>query len=146
MDMVYEPENADFLDRLRIGLHLWLCADCARKARRVELCAHALREGFPPPSPGLEEAVMSAVSAEECAGDETAPAGFSLGGWVAAGIVLLVSLTTVFFGLEFRHIALAAGVSFMLPVGITVGTAVTVYGALLIGSHLKTLSERFELR
>ena len=35
--------------------------------------------------------------------------------------------------------------SFLLPVGITIGVVLTTYGALFIGSHLKELSERFGL-
>jgi hypothetical protein len=35
--------------------------------------------------------------------------------------------------------------SFLLPVGITVGIVLTSYGALFIGGHLKELSERFRL-
>jgi uncharacterized membrane protein YoaK (UPF0700 family) len=35
--------------------------------------------------------------------------------------------------------------SFLLPIGMTVGAIVSAYGALLIGSHLKELSDRFNL-
>jgi hypothetical protein len=35
--------------------------------------------------------------------------------------------------------------SYLLPVGITIGIVLTSYGALFIGSHLKELSERFGL-
>jgi len=58
---------------------------------------------------------------------------------------MLISLATVFFGLEFNKVALIAGMSFTIPIGITIGIALTSYGALFIGSHLKDLSERFGL-
>ena len=148
MDRVYEHEDLSALGQARVGLHLFTCPDCAQKAGRLELCAEVLRKDFLPPSPKLEDTVMLAIAEEEGAFDAKealAPGGFSLGGWVAAGLVLLVSLTTVFFGMEFNNIALAAGMSFMIPIGITVGIVLTCYGALLIGSHLKKLSERFGL-
>ena len=73
------------------------------------------------------------------------PGGLTTRGWVIAGFVILVSLVTAFFGLEFNNIAGEAGKSFMLPMGITIGIVLTSYGALFIGSHLKELSERFGL-
>ncbi|MCL2190933.1 MAG: peptidoglycan-binding protein [Treponema sp.] len=148
---IYEQEDMSLLGRLEIGLHLLICPDCARKAERLELCQKTMREDFfPPPPQGLEDNIMAAITEEECeetleAKGSAVPGGVSLGGWVVAGLVLLVSLTTIFFGMEFNNIALAAGMSFMIPIGITVGIVLTVYGALLIGSHLKKLSKRFGL-
>jgi len=73
------------------------------------------------------------------------PGGFSTRGWVIAGMVMLVSLATAFFGMDFNRVALAAGMSYMIPVGITIGIALTCYGALFVGSHLKEFTERFGL-
>ena len=102
-----------------------------------------------PAAPGLEEAVMAAIAVEENISPETEealiPGGFSTRGWVIAGLAMLVSLATAFFGLEFNKVALAAGMSFMIPIGITFGIVLTGYGALFIGSHLKELTERFGL-
>ena len=150
MGLVHEREARDvsFWIRLRVGLHLFACLDCAKKAARLDLCRQAMREDFFPPSAGLEDAVMAALAKEEgaLAAEEAAePGGFSLGTWVVAGLVLLVSLPTIFFGMGFYSIVRAAGVSLMIPIGITMGIALTVYGTLFIGSHLKRLSERFGL-
>jgi len=150
LDRVYDQEDMSLLNRLGIALHLFLCPDCARKVERFELCRKILREEFLPPSQNLEGSIMAAITdlesdkAPEAEG-AAVPGGFSLGGWVVAGLVLLVSLTTIFFGMEFNNVALAAGMSFMIPIGITVGIVLTCYGALLIGSHLKKLSKRFGL-
>jgi len=147
IDMAHEREGLPLFGRLRVALHLLACPRCAAEAGRLELGMRALREGFMPPPPNLEDAVMARIAEEGGldAAEAAAPGGFSLKGWVFAGLVLLVSLTTIFFGMEFRNVALAAGVSFMVPIGITVGIVLTVYGALFIGSHLKKLSERFGL-
>jgi len=108
----------------------------------IKLCEDLMRNDFFPPSPALEDSVMLLVNAEE----ELHPAGgFSTKGWIAAGLVMLVSLATAFFGFDFNRLALASGMSFMIPVGITIGIALSCYGALFIGSHLKELSERFGL-
>jgi hypothetical protein len=47
--------------------------------------------------------------------------------------------------MDFIKIAASEGSSYMLPLGITIGAAVTCYGAVFIGSHLKELSRRFGL-
>ena len=71
--------------------------------------------------------------------------GFSLRIWVITGFFVLLSLSSSFFGVDFVKIANAEGLSFLLPVGLTVGMVLTCYGALFIGSHLKELSARFGL-
>ncbi|MCL2761659.1 MAG: peptidoglycan-binding protein [Treponema sp.] len=146
---VYEGDAMSLLTRIGLGLHLLFCSDCTRKVERFELCKDILSSEFFPPSPGLENTVMAMVAAEEREALESERAdlsgGFSLRGWVIAGIVMFVSLATAFFGLDFNKVALAAGMSYLIPIGITIGIALTCYGALFIGSHLKELTERFGL-
>lgn len=143
MDMIHAQEDTplSFLERLQIIVHLFFCADCSQKAVRLERSREFFANEFLPPSPGLETQIMEAVSKEEEVFDESHRAGFSLGGWVIAGLIMLFSLATIFFGMDFNRVALAAGMSFMIPIGITIGTALTVYGAFFISSHLKELSQ-----
>jgi len=161
LDLVYEQEEMSLFNRIRVGLHLLVCPDCAQEVERFEVCRDMLQDDFIYPSPDFEASVMSMMIAEEAANAaanaaantaEIAEAmnaevtgGFSIRGWIIAGIVMLVSLTTVFFGLAFNKVALIAGMAFTIPIGITIGIVLTSYGALFIGSHLKTLSERFGL-
>jgi hypothetical protein len=146
---VYEHEKMPLLMRIQIGMHILVCPDCARKIERYEVCRDILRSEFLPSDPGLENSVMAMIAAKEGEVQETeeaaVPGGFSTRGWVIAGLVMLVSLATAFFGLDFNKVALANGMSFLVPVGITIGIVLTSYGALFIGSHLKELSERFGL-
>jgi hypothetical protein len=154
LDIVYEQqEDMSLFNRIRVGLHLLICPDCAQEVERFEVCRDMLQNDYIYPAPDLEDAVMSMISAEEAvntaelaeAMNEEVTGGFSIRGWIIAGIVMLVSLATVFFGLEFNKVALIAGMAFTIPIGITIGIALTSYGALFIGSHLKDLSERFGL-
>jgi hypothetical protein len=73
------------------------------------------------------------------------PQGVSFRSWVIAGLIILVSLSSSFFNLDFVETVASYGSSFLLPVGLTIGIVVTGYGALFIGSHLKELSTRFRL-
>jgi hypothetical protein len=100
-----------------------------------------------PPSPDFEDMLMERLYAENDVTRETdAPTGFSFRLWVIIGFFVLLSLSSSFFGVNFVEIANSEGLSFLLPVGLTIGMVVTCYGALFIGSHLKELSSRFRLR
>ena len=160
LDMVYEYSDNDLhteglrtsgsmplLNQIQIWLHTLVCPDCAQKIECFEVSKNILREDFFPPSPDLEDSIMALITAEEERSEEihAIPGGLSTRGWVIAGLVMLVSLVTVFFGFDFQKLALETGMSFLLPVGITIGIVLTSYGALFIGSHLKELSERFGL-
>ena len=149
LEKVYEMDDPmPLLTRIRIGLHIISCPDCAQEVERFEVCKDILRNDFFPTA-SLEDTVMAMVAAEEAAApaaeEMEIPGGFSTRGWVIAGLVMFVSLATAFFGLDFNHVAVAAGISFLIPVGITIGIVLTCYGALFIGSHLKELTERFGL-
>ena len=155
LEKVYESygegahDSFPLLTQIQVGLHTLLCSDCAREIERFEKCRGILNNDFMPSAPaGFEDSVMAMIGAEENAFEEAeapAPGGFSTRGWVIAGLVMLISLATAFFGLEFNNIVLASGMSFLIPVGITIGIVLTCYGALFIGSHLKELTERFGL-
>jgi len=149
MDIVYEAEKdrpLPILTQLRLDLHLLACPGCARALRNLQYFDEILKNDFLPASPDLADRIM------ECLGEETsmegktdAPTGFSFRGWVIIGFFVLFSLSSSFFGVDFVEIAAAEGLSFLLPVGLTIGMIVTCYGALFIGSHLKELSARFRL-
>ena len=149
LDKIYEQEKMSLFTRILIGFHLFICPTCARETERFETCKDVLRYDFLPPSPGLENSIMAAITTEEEVPEvleAELPGGFSTRGWIIAGLVMLVSLATIFLGLDFNRVALASGMSFILPIGITVGIILTVYGLIFIGSHLKELSERFGLK
>ncbi|MDR1898668.1 MAG: peptidoglycan-binding protein [Treponema sp.] len=168
MDKVYEyaGEPMPLLLHIRVALHLFFCPDCAQELERFEVARDILRTGFFPPSPDFEETVMDRLRNEAphyihggisgaegmiySGEDAGAPAGIpetgvSFRGWVITGLIALFSLSASFFNFNFSRLAASEGVSFLLPVGITIGITLTCYGALFIGSHVKELSERFGL-
>jgi hypothetical protein len=145
LDKVYEYSGGDphnsmpLLTRISVGLHLVVCPDCAQEVERFQVCRDMLMED-------ASLTMMAPAEETAAAADEAdLPGGFSTRGWVIAGLVMLVSLATAFFGLDFNKLAKEMGMSFLLPIGITIGIVLTVYGALFIGSHLKVLTERFGL-
>jgi len=153
LDMVYdsgyERENSmPLLSQVQIWLHTLICPNCAQEIERFEVARDIMREGFFPASPSFENTIMAKIADEEETEAEEIyanPGGLSTRGWVIAGLAILVSMATAFFGFDFQRVADESGMSFLLPVGITIGCVLTIYGALFIGSHLKELSERFGL-
>jgi hypothetical protein len=165
MDKVYEysgEESVPLLVQIQIALHLFFCADCTQAYKRFEVTRDVLKNDFLPPAPDFSDPIMMQVYKEEDLTENTfaeidltgeglnetsnAPAGLSTRAWVIIGLAVLLSLASSFFGLDFNKLADTAGMSFLLPIGITIGVVLTVYGAFFIGSHLKELSERFGLR
>ena len=151
LDVVYQTEDSVSLwRRLNLAFHIIFCRSCAAHLGTYEEARFLLRTGCFPPSPDFTTAVMNRIY-REAADEETEDepvleiGGFSTKGWVIAGIVLLFSLATAFFGQDFVSVARDQGSSFLLPLGLITGMAITGYGALFIGSHLKELSDRFKL-
>jgi hypothetical protein len=152
MDKYFESlgeEPCSPLSRLNLAIHLFLCPRCAQEIKKLEEARELLKAGFLPPPPRLEDTILARIFEEipEAAEEHyEIPAGVSFRGWVIIGIIVLFSLATAFFGMDFEEVAASEGSSFLLPMGLTIGAVVTGYGALFIGSHLKELSERFRLR
>jgi hypothetical protein len=142
--MEFDGDRVPLTIRFRIALHLLACGRCSREITRYEGARDLLKKDFFPPSPALEGMIMEKIYREaplaETAGE------ISLRGWVITGIIVVFSLSSAFLGMNFGNIAAREGSSFLLPLGLTIGTIVSAYGALFIGSHLKELSERFRLR
>jgi len=149
MDTVYESEDGSLpiLTQLRMGLHFLCCPGCAGELKNFRQIGEIMKADFLPPSPDFGDILMERLYDEGVIEEQAdAPAGFSFRSWVIIGFFMLLSLSSVFFGINFVQIANAEGLSFLLPVGITVGVVLSCYGAFFIGSHLKELSSRFGLR
>ena len=159
-NMFYEEDTLPIISQIQIGLHTIFCPDCAQEIENYRDARSALKEDLLPISADwpdydsqsdLEESIMARLNIEQddeeyqTEGSYVTPAPLSTRRWVIAGIVLIVSLVTAFLGMDFKNLANESGMSFMLPMGITIGIILTTYGALFIGSHLKELSERFGL-
>ena len=149
MDTVYESEDSSLpmLTQFQIWLHLLCCSSCSQAYKKLRQVQEIMKSDFFPPAPDFGDVLMERLCDEGTLEPQTdAPAGFSFRLWVIIGFFVLISLSSVFFGINFVQIANAEGSSFLLPVGITIGVVLTCYGAFFIGSHLKELSARFGLR
>jgi hypothetical protein len=156
LDKVYEYSGAPSLPlplRLQVKLHCLVCPQCAQELERFRLVQDVLRNDFFPPAADFAGAVMARLYAESPDLENLADTGdifgensVSIRDWVIIGLVLLFSLASSFFGMDFVTIAAREGPSYLLPLGITIGAVLSCYGAIFIGSHLKELSERFGLR
>ena len=146
-DTVFEAEKdlpLPIITQMQIEFHLLFCRGCAREIRNLRCLEDVVKADFLPLSPDFGEILMERIADETGMEEKTdAPAGFSFKGWVIIGFFVLLSLASSFFGMNFIKIADSEGLSFLLPVGLTIGMVLTGYGALFIGSHLNELSNRF---
>ncbi|MDR0708679.1 MAG: peptidoglycan-binding protein [Spirochaetaceae bacterium] len=140
--------SVSLLNRLEIALYIIFSSRYAVRYLRLEAVREILRSDFLPPVPELEDSIMECINADtvEMLYEEQNPSyEVSFRGWVITGFVVLFSLVMSLFGVGFVRMIPDVASSFLLPIGITIGVIVTVYGSLFIGSHLKELSDRFGL-
>ncbi|MDR1443898.1 MAG: peptidoglycan-binding protein, partial [Treponema sp.] len=150
LDKVYEYSGESSLPlplRLQIWLHCLICPQCAQELERFRLAQDILQNDFLPPGADFADAVMARLEGLSQIDGELGTGGLyeegvSLRRWVVTGLVLLFSLSSAFFGMDFVKVAAREGSSYLLPLGITIGAVLSCYGAIFIGSHVKELSER----
>ena len=139
-----EPFSA--LDQARIDLHLFFCPRCSEELAKIKSLRGIMSSEFFPPSPDFGKQVMEKIEGEtEEFSASRIPGGFSVLGWIVIGGFMFLSLTAVFFSLDFTRLADAQGSSFLLPMGLIIGLVFTGYGAVFIGSHLDEFSTWFKL-
>ncbi|MDR2742208.1 MAG: peptidoglycan-binding protein [Treponema sp.] len=144
--MEFDGDKIPLLLRFKIALHLLVCGRCSLEITRYEAARNLLKSDFFPPAPGLEGIIMEKIYREDPDDLAETTGEISLRGWVITGVIVIFSLSSSFLGINFGKIAAREGSSFLLPLGLTIGTIVSAYGALFIGSHLKEFSDRFRLR
>jgi len=157
MDMIYEYSGNEsghegampFLTQIQISIHTFFCQNCAKEIETFEKTRQILKEDFFLKSPGLENSIMARITAEEeqlqTEENHAIPGGIPTRGWVIAGIIIIVSLISIFFSIDFKSVATESGKDFLLPVGLTFAGVITAYCALFIGSHLKEFTHKFRL-
>jgi hypothetical protein len=135
------------VSRLEIALHVVFCSRCAGDLLKLETVRELMVTDFFPQAPDLENVIMDRIYGDDFAELPVfaATPEVPLKGWVVIGLIIVFSLATSFFGMDFVNLVKTSGISFLLPLGITIGVIITVYGALFIGTHLKELSDRFGL-
>jgi hypothetical protein len=158
LDKFYEyagDESMPLALQICVAAHLFFCPQCAQEIERFEVARDIMKTGFFPSSPDLEEPVMNRILMEESLAkmeirdlffeNPVHGTGVSFKSWVITGLGVFFSLATAFFGIDFIRIAQVEGSSFLLPMGMTIGVILTIYGAIFVGSHIKELSDRFGL-
>jgi len=122
LDLIYETDDEPSLwKRLNLAFHILLCKSCAMRLETWEHTRFLLQTRFFPPSPDFSAVIMNRIYSEEpnAETENEQPleiGGFSTRGWVIAGLVMLFSFATAFFGKDFSSIARNEGSPFLLPI------------------------------
>jgi len=120
-----------------------------KEGRRLNAALRIMKTDFFPPAPDLGEAVMTAIRGKAALPaalpDAVGEVPISFRNWVLVGVLILFSLIATPLGADFEKMVRLLGSSLLLPIALTSGVVVSLYGALFIGSHLEELSDRFGL-
>ncbi|MDL2228792.1 peptidoglycan-binding protein [Treponema sp. OttesenSCG-928-L16] len=150
-DLIYESDedaSPSLWTRFRVIFHAVHCRHCSEKIRRLEMTKDVLVRDFFPPTGGFDELIMGRIYAEMEENPEESHDTVPFRSWIITGVVIVASLLSALFGINSRHLADFFGTSFILPLGLTIGCIISIYGILFIGTHLeelKELGERFRL-
>ncbi|MDR2098038.1 MAG: peptidoglycan-binding protein [Spirochaetaceae bacterium] len=138
--LYYSDGGIPLVKRIFIAFHIWRCPKCAAHADALQKVS-ACREDFFPPASGIADSVMALIRE---GGALVKPANgqeaLSIRAWAAAGLAILVSVSSAYLGIDYLTPVDIRTANLMLPVGITVGCVVTAFGAIFIGCHIKELS------
>lgn len=132
------------LPRLRLAFHLSYCKGCAQESARLRRVYTFLRTDYIPEAPDLSDAIMNEI----CAPQETETLDgepVSLKNWVLVGVIVFFSLLLSSVGLEFSAPGILLRSNLLLPITLTLGFGVTIYGGVFIATHMEDFSERFGL-
>ena len=132
------------LSRIRLAFHLAHCQTCSAELARLERVYTFLRTDYISEAPDLSSAIMKEI----CVPLETEIAvgePVSFKNWVVVGVILFFSLLLSSVGLEISAPGILLRSHILLPITLTLGFGVTIYGGVFIASHMEDFSERFGL-
>jgi hypothetical protein len=113
--------------------------------RRTDEALRLAQNGFfSDPPPGLADRIMNAVQCDAVAYARKAePAGEAvpMRSWVVIGVFIVAAFSVSLFGFDFHKVADIFGSAFLMPLGLTCGLVVSIYGALFIASHIDELDD-----
>jgi hypothetical protein len=120
-------------------IHLATCKSCRREARLLKqglrvLQSLAKKRTVSVP-PGIEVNVMELIAREAPLQNPGAQNPVSFRDWIVVGLILFIGLCMLPFSSESPYMLI-----------ITVSIFLTLYGSLLIGTHLEELSHFFGLK
>ncbi|MDR3356906.1 MAG: peptidoglycan-binding protein [Spirochaetaceae bacterium] len=139
--LYYSDKYTPLITRLLIALHIRHCPKCAAHWQALQTAAVLLEEDFFPPSESHADSIMALVEADEPFAASRDRDAVSLRAWIITCLALLFSLSSAYLGIDYLTPLDIRTINFMLPVGITVGGAITAFCAIFIGCHIKELSD-----
>ncbi|WP_304224352.1 hypothetical protein [Gracilinema caldarium] len=120
-----------------LAIHLITCATCRKEAQRLRQALSVLATEKPKAKvpETMASNIMQRIAFEAPLQHPGAQNPVSFRDWIVVGLILFIALCTLPFSSESPFVLI-----------ITVSIFLTLYGSLLIGSHLEELAEHFGLR
>lgn len=122
-----------------LAMHARACPSCAREAAAFKAAMSLYR------MPDLASSTDIVPRVTALLPFSPAPRRtMSMRNWLAAGLVLVVSLTSVPLMGEFASLKAAYGSGFTFPLSLALGSFVTLYAGVFVMSHLDEFSARLK--
>ena len=139
LDASLEPKASLFFRAPALALHLAFCKDCRQESLMLKQALKTLGSVVQARKvviPGqVEQAVMEIIEREQPLPRSGAQSPVSFRDWIVVGLILFIALCTLPFSSESSLVLI-----------LTVSIFLTLYGSLLIGTHLDELAHHFGLR
>ena len=123
---------------LHVRIHLLFCRSCRKDFIQLAGRIREAKETAPFRAPeGLTDQIMRTISLLEVEYNHRV----SQSKWIAAGLFLFMSIMLLSYSDSFSWLSARFGGAFDIPLAIVFGVSISVYAAILIGSHLEYLGK-----
>ncbi len=142
-----EDAPLSLVTRLQFFFHTFFCDHCRLIMKQYEDSRELMKNDFFYDIPDMSNEIMNQVLSEELIPEDIEVHEWvSFKKWIIAGCIILVSLVSAFFSVNFNTVAVSGDSSYMLSFGLVIGLIVSIYGLLFIGTQMKQLRHFFDNR
>ncbi len=142
-----EDAPLSLISRTQFLFHTFFCDHCRTVMEQYEDSRELMKTEFFYDVPDMSDTIMNQVFMEETIPEDVEIYEWiSFKKWIIAGCIIVVSLASAFFGINFNAVAVSRDSSYMLSIGLVIGLIVSIYGLLFIGTQMKQLRHFFDHR
>lgn len=136
----YDRLDARSAPSAALRRHLESCPSCRASVERLRNAMATARIDDQKPLPAsaaIEDHAMAVIRLMPKPQREL----FSTRDWILAGVVIALSMVFIPLGRDFGVFFSVVGTSYTLPLALVLGLAITVYGALFVGTHIDEVTD-----
>jgi len=138
LDMLDKQEPIPFL----VKLHLLFCDNCKSQEKKIEEVHKLLKEEILCSPIDFTDSVLQALEFEP---QKPAPGHQPMRNWLIPGLLIILWLVLAPIMPVNEWFVANFGFALLLPLSITLGTLISIYGGLFVASHMDKINDFFNL-